>query len=162
MEAIWGLIGTIIGASVSIITTNITNKNSQKLQEKMNSFDRKEKEREFQRVTLLELQENISKYMRLIFKINFTDSQSLEKNGKKNLLSEELNLEENQTKRKILVLVERIEDDSLRNMIYEYINESMSVLDNSFDSKKYVEYYKRLNKELGKTLRKYFHVNTKF
>ena len=59
----WGFIGTligaIVGASASILTTKINSKNAIKIQEEIERNTRKERFRNFQRDNILELQETL-------------------------------------------------------------------------------------------------------
>ena len=61
-----GFIVTLIGASVSIFTTYLNNRNSVNIQMGNESFKRAELFREFQRDNLLKLQEKMSASMRLV------------------------------------------------------------------------------------------------
>lgn len=120
--AIWGFIGTVVGAvvgaSASIFTTFITARNSAHLQENADTLQRLERAREFQRTNLLELQEALSQEMRLIGRAHLEDLESFRKSendGRSNLLSEELNQELMLSRRKVAILTERVSDDILRD-----------------------------------------------
>ena len=73
----WGflgtIVGTIVGASASIITTLITGRYSIKLQKDAISHERNERAREFQRNNLLELQNVLSSHMRLVTRAHLED-----------------------------------------------------------------------------------------
>lgn len=81
--AIWGFIGTVVGtvvgASASILTTFINARNSARLQENADTLQRLERAREFQRTNLLELQEALSQHMRLIGRAHLEDVESFRK-----------------------------------------------------------------------------------
>jgi len=66
MDAIWGLIGALIGALASIATTWITTCNASTQQIASAEYARSEQNRAFQRETLLELQMAVSDLMRLV------------------------------------------------------------------------------------------------
>ena len=57
------ILGTIVGASSSIITTVITAKNSSKIQRELDKYTREENFREFQRNNYLKLQDQINSPM---------------------------------------------------------------------------------------------------
>ena len=54
--ALWGFLGTIVGAMVSIATSWINSRNETERQRQANSFERLERARAFQRDNLLNLQ----------------------------------------------------------------------------------------------------------
>lgn len=73
MDAVWGLIGTLIGALASIGTTWITARNASTLPITIAERARDEQNRTFQRETLLELQMTVSDILRLVSRAHFQD-----------------------------------------------------------------------------------------
>jgi hypothetical protein len=76
-SAIWGLIGTVVGALASIGTTWLTTISSSKLQKEKAQEDRLERANAFQRETLLELQEALHDTLRLVSRAYIQDCESL-------------------------------------------------------------------------------------
>lgn len=133
--ATWGFIGTVVGAvvgaSASILTTLISGRNSARLQEKADTLERLERAREFQRYNLLELQDSLSQNMRLIGRAHIEDVESYQKSDsgeRSNLLSEELNQELMVSSRKAAILTERIADNTLRDNLKELRQKMTDVL----------------------------------
>lgn len=125
------IIGTVVGASVSIVTTMITGSNARKLQERAVLFERTERAREFQRGNLLELQNKLSKSMRLIIRAHLTDVKEFMQKGmigKIPLLPEDLDHEISSLNRQLLILTERISDDVLRESVNDLRQNMTSVL----------------------------------
>ncbi len=81
----WGFIGTIIGAmvgaSASIITTLINVQNSIKNQTNLEKYKRQEVFREFQRNNYLKIQEIFPSALRFAFKLHSIDVKNYYKNG---------------------------------------------------------------------------------
>lgn len=119
----WGFIGTlvgaIVGASVSIITTRINSKNAIRIQENMERNARKERYREFQRNNLLELQEKLVYAMRLVTKVYFDDLENYKKsnNWKSSNLPHVLDEEIGNCFRELSIKTERIGENEIRNEI---------------------------------------------
>jgi predicted RNA polymerase sigma factor len=114
--AIWGLIGTVIGALASIATTWLSAKSSTEQQETRARTERLERANAFQRETLLELQEAIHDALRLVHRAYIEDCESQRKGTpwSKAMLGEELSEGIRLASRKVLILVERAADDSVR------------------------------------------------
>lgn len=133
-SAIWGFIGTIvgaiIGASASILTTIINGRKSVQLQKERDNFERLERSREFQRNTLLELQDSLLQNLRLIARAHLEDLASYRQNDgvRNNLLSAELNQDIMLSNRKNAILTERISDDELRNNLKKLRQDMNDVL----------------------------------
>lgn len=121
----WGFIGTlvgaIVGASASILTTMINSKNAIRIQEDIERNARKERYREFQRNNLIELQEKLAYGMRLVTKAYFEDLDNYKKsnNWRSSLLSTELDEEMGNCFRELSIKTERVDENELR---YEIIN----------------------------------------
>jgi hypothetical protein len=119
----WGFIGTligaIVGASASILTTKINSKNAIRIQEETEKNARKERFRNFQRDNLLELQEILSLTFRLIAKAHLQDLENYKKgtNWTESKLNTELDNEIADSFRELSIKTERIDNDELRNEI---------------------------------------------
>lgn len=62
--AIWGFVGTLIGAAASIITTVITSRNQVQLQKEYDLLERQERAQVFQRENLLKIQDTLQDALR--------------------------------------------------------------------------------------------------
>ena len=152
----WGfigtLIGTIVGASASIITTKINNKNAVRIQEGIERNTREERFRKFQRDNFLELQEKLSDGMRLITKAFVVDLEHYKNTNDwaSSALGSHLDNEIADCFREVSIRTERIDDDKLRDEVrqfrkkmtqcliaksYESANERMADLTKRFDEK---------------------------
>ena len=118
-SAIWGLVGTIVGALASIGISWISNRTASSLQAARVHHERLEVASAFQRQTLIDVQESIHDALRLVHRVYFEDyqayrtTQQWESSLLPAALSEELRL----AMRKVSILVERIADDPLRSQI---------------------------------------------
>ncbi len=119
ISLISGFIGTLIGASVSIFTTYLNNRNSVNIQMGNESFKRAELFREFQRDNLLKLQEKMSASMRLVGRAHFEDLKSFKEtnNWQSNLLDPDLDKDINESFRELSINAERIDNNELRNEV---------------------------------------------
>lgn len=130
--ATWGFIGTlvgaIVGASASILTTVLNSRNSAKLQQNADTFERLERAREFQRSNLLEIQDALSQNMRLVARAHLEDVESYRNSDRNQFLSEDLSQELMLSSRKVSLLTERIADDSLRVNLKELKQKMTDVL----------------------------------
>lgn len=115
--AAWGLIGTVVGALASIGTTWLSTRTSYKIQSEKQSDERAERAREFQRETLLALQEAIHDALRLNARAHIEDAESFRKTDDwtRCILSEEVNEGLRLARGKVAILIERVTDDSLRS-----------------------------------------------
>lgn len=118
-SAIWGFIGTIVGATASLLATYLTNKHSAKLSSEARSEERTEKFREFQRETLLELQMALNDVARTTFLIHLEDSKGYVSgvDWGKVLVSDQLAEEDRIARRRVSMYVERVADDSVRGAV---------------------------------------------
>lgn len=118
-SAIWGLIGTAVGAFSSIGTTWLSTRNSLKLQNQNAQDQRAEVARAFQRQTLLELQEAILDELRLIGRAHIEDCAAYNKSGNWGsvMFSEEVNEGIRLAHRRVVILSERVTDESLRKEV---------------------------------------------
>ena len=115
--AAWGLFGTLVGAASSIGTAWLSHHNTYKIQNAKQADERAERANEFQRETLLELQEAIHDTLRLCSRAHFEDVENFRRTGEwgREKLSEEVNEGIRLSRRRVAILVERISDDSLRS-----------------------------------------------
>lgn len=163
-SAIWGLIGTLIGALSSIGTTWLANLNSYKLQESKDLAVQATRAKEFQRDTLLELQEAIHDAFRLIAKAYLEDRKAFAGGGEwgKNMLPVALDEELRFAQRKVAILIERVSNDPLRDAIKATMKRAMNIaLADSFNEAE-TEYLRLIsdwnenNERLGCVLRDHF------
>lgn len=119
----WGfigtLIGTVVGASASIVTTIINSRNVSKNQNKLEIYKRQEIFREFQRDNYLKIQENIYKALGIINLMHIQGMQKLDDTGE---WHEESPNSENYNElmaviRDLMMYLERIENEKLRGEI---------------------------------------------
>lgn len=118
-SAAWGLIGTLVGALASAGTTWISTRSSYRIQREKQEDDRAERAKEFQRDTLLALQEAIHDTLRLGARAHIEDCKQFRQTGEwvRGVLSAELDEDIRLSRRKVAILIERIADDSLRSDI---------------------------------------------
>jgi hypothetical protein len=115
-SAIWGLVGTLVGTLASIGTTWISGRNASNLQNQSAKLGRLEKERSFQRETLIELQDALHDTLRMMGRAHLEETVSHKQSGRwgSSLLSEEVNEGMRLSNRKVAILIERIADNQLR------------------------------------------------
>ncbi len=109
--------GAVIGASASIVTTILTSNNSVRLQRNSDTHERMERSREFQRNTLLAVQDTLNDALRLMVQAHIEDLDAHKKGADwgRNELSKDIDEQKRITNQKLAILTERITDDSLRN-----------------------------------------------
>jgi hypothetical protein len=118
--ASWGFIGSVIGAivgaSASVVTTAINSRNAFHLHKIGDDLDRAERSRGFQRETLLNTQDTLQDLMRLMARAHMADRDAHRENGQwgRNMLGDELSESTLLANRKMTAFVERITDDALR------------------------------------------------
>ncbi len=125
MDALsWGFVGTVIGAvvgaSASIITTIINTKNTHSLQRKADVVKREQRYREFQSENLMILQEELSSNMRLTFEAHLSDLKYFKQNPSSDdmpYLPESLNKKIRESNQKLAIVTERVANDELRYKI---------------------------------------------
>ena len=115
--AAWGVIGAIVGALASIMTTWLTNRHTAALQRQQSSDERKEHHRDFQRETLIALQDVMHEYLRMIASAHFEDLKAFAGGADwgRTLISKEISDGCMLTARRAVILMERIENDELRS-----------------------------------------------
>src|SRR5262245_44774168 len=114
--AVWGLLGTIVGAFASIATTFIAGRHAFNLQRRTSLFERLEKHRTFQRDTLLELQEAVHEALRMVARGYFEDLKALQAGTEwaHAMVSDEVDQGILTANRKVTILIQRVADDELR------------------------------------------------
>jgi len=128
-SAVWGFIGTLIGATASVLTTYLTHRNAATLQMDARSTERIEKARAFQRETLLELQNAFHDAVRLLSLAHIEDVKADVDGSKwgKNMLPESLAEDIRLSNRRVMLFVERVADDSVRTTIKKVMAEANGV-----------------------------------
>lgn len=117
--AVWGFVGTLIGALVSLGGTWLNARTTYSLHLLQAREELLERRREFQRKTLLELQEALHDAIRLTSRAH-TEDMRAEKNGEKwgsNRLDEELSEQLRLSQRKVFILADRIEHEKVRTNV---------------------------------------------
>lgn len=118
---IWGFIGTIIGAFVSIITTNLNNKNNSKLQNESNKIKEEQLFRNFQKDNLHEIQELLNEFVRFNINASLIYLNCIKK-GEKLILDDELDNNLRISIGRFNVLTERIFDNEVREETKKFKN----------------------------------------
>ena len=115
--AIWGLLGTIVGALASIGTTWISGRHAFSLQRQAASEEQTERHRAFQRETLIQLQEALHDSLRMMTRAHIEDTTSFKKSGDwgRSCLSEEVNEGARVATRRVSILIQRVANDALRS-----------------------------------------------
>jgi hypothetical protein len=119
MEAVWGFIGTLVGALASIGTTYITGRNAVILQTVTAERARDEQNRILQRETLLNLQDAVSDTLRLVARAHLEDRQAYRAGTSwgRNMLGEDIDEAMRISFRRVSLLTARVADDSLRQSV---------------------------------------------
>jgi hypothetical protein len=117
--AIWGLLGTIVGALASIGTTFIQTRNSHALQRSVTQKESEERRRSFQRDTLVERQDTLHDLYRMVTRAFLEDKALFRQHGTwgTHPLSEEVSDGERVLRRRVTILAGRVADDELRGEI---------------------------------------------
>ncbi|OIR19477.1 hypothetical protein GALL_03580 [mine drainage metagenome] len=159
--ALWGFLGTIIGAGASIATSWISNRHELMRQKQSDSLVRVERARAFQRDNLLELQQTVQDAMRFSARIMHEDSMAFKQSGKwgTTLLGEEVSEGSRAANARLMALTVRVADDEVRDAINNLRNMLTSCqLAKSKEHadivhKDIAEAYPLLMERIGKTLR---------
>jgi hypothetical protein len=128
--AVWGLIGTLVGAAASIATSWLAVRSSAKLQQEKAREERTERARAFQRETLLELQHAILDACRHVGSVHLEDMKAYAatKQWGNNMLADTLSEADLAARRRVLVLAERIVEDDLRTKVKSLMLTASNVL----------------------------------
>jgi hypothetical protein len=153
-SAIWAFIGTFIGAILvtvsSVITTLISTRNSTKNHTILEKYKRDELFREFQRNNYLELQDILSKTLRLVSLFFLEDIKNHKITGEwqKSLVDNELDTNLMISFRDLSILSERVQNDNLRAKLKQVIMKmgKVSKTESLFESKKMMT---ELNNDFG-------------
>jgi hypothetical protein len=115
-SAIWGLIGTVIGALASIGTTWISSRTAERLHHAKASAERTERSDSFQVQTLVTLQDTMHEYLRLVTRAFIEDHKSQQDGHTwgKQYLSPEVNDGLATHLRKLAILIERVSNEQVR------------------------------------------------
>lgn len=118
-SAVWGLIGTLVGAIASIATTWISSRNASFMQNSAAQLEREEQHRSFQRDTCVELQDALLDLLRLSTRAHLEEKKAFAQTGAwgKQELSDEVNVAERLAITRVVILKERVSDDALRSDI---------------------------------------------
>lgn len=162
--AIWGLLGTIVGALASIATTWLAGRGSYRLQQEKSRDERAERASVFQRQTLLDLQEAIHDALRRVNRAHIEDRRAhhAAKEWGKNMLSEEVNEGIRLAQRRVSLLVERVSDDDLRMNVKSLVSGATKVLlsrseqESQFHLNKTAVDSEQVFERLGTVLRRHF------
>lgn len=124
--AVWGLIGTIVGAISSLLATYLTNVHSRRLSADLRAQERLDKFQEFQRETLLELQGAIHEVARTTFLLHLEDSKSLISGVSWGaaVMPDKLADEDRVARGRVALYVERVADDQVRGMVKQLMMET--------------------------------------
>lgn len=160
-SAVWGFLGALVGAGVSILTTMINNAHGSKIETTRAREIRIEAAKEFQKTTLLEIQDCLAATTHSLSNIyvlvqarerQHAQDQSIEASHRE-ALNDRLN--------RISILVERVIDKNVRILIYEFLSEiANGITNNNPEAFKilYQEHGNRMAKvmtSIGSTLRSY-------
>ena len=120
--ALWGFIGTLVGALASIGATWLSIGQASSLQASASKLARTETRRVFQRDTLLELQEAVLDLMRLIAQGDSENRAAHRKTGiwGKQSLTPEVNEGQRLAHRRLTILIQRVADDALRSELKRF------------------------------------------
>lgn len=163
-SAIWGLLGTIVGAIASIATAWLAVKSAHSLDCNRKKEEQREHSMAFQRQTILDLQHAVHDAVRAVLLVN-SEEISAYRAGRewgKLMFSEEVNNEARLTYRKLFILSERVADDELRasvkrlmdsgNMVMQAVSEQSSKEQVSSLMQQAVT----LSEEMGTVLRRHY------
>jgi hypothetical protein len=162
--AIWGLIGTLVGAITSIATTWIASRNTLHLQIVTNKQEREARASTFQIETLVDLQDAIHENLRLTTQAYIQDRDAHIRGIEwgKNMLDEPLDEELRLIQTKVAILRERVSDEQLRNEIKALMDTTHRTLlsrtaadAKSLMEESYAAGYKLLE-SIGTVLRKHY------
>lgn len=114
--ALWGFLGTLVGAGASIATSWINNRDETVRQQQADSLERIERARAFQRDNLLKLQQTLQDAMRFCARVLHEDRIAFRQSGEwgKALLSEEVSEGSRENNAKLMALTERVANDAVR------------------------------------------------
>jgi len=168
--AVWGfigvLLGSIIGASASILTSIINTRNESKLQSKRERYQREERLKEFQRRNLLRLQDLLPHCMFLMNRAHIVDVNNAknQKKWREVLLSADLDGKIRISFRKLTIIIDRVSNEKLRKdlmVTHKYMGDYLfakSEIEAECLLKKYTNNFSRLMAKVGIELRSTYNV----
>ena len=118
-SALWGLLGTAVGAGASIVTAWLSSRSSHHLELAKRRDERVEQTREFQRRTILDLQDAVQDMLRAAGSAHHQDllaSRSGEEWGR-NMLPADVNDGSLIALRKVRILLSRVADEEIRSRV---------------------------------------------
>ncbi|WP_021025423.1 hypothetical protein [Comamonas sp. B-9] len=162
--AAWGFIGTLVGALTSIGTTWIASTVSRNMQSDKQKEERREKAKDFQRTTLLDLQESIHDVERMFRKVHYEQFKEFAKTDKWGgvRLTDETVQRRSVAVRNTTILLERVENTEIRDGIRSFmqtISKQLALKDlhDAEDLEREMESkFDYLIKDLGAVLRSYY------
>jgi hypothetical protein len=127
--AVWGLIGTIIGAFVSIGTNYMTARNAAALQVLNAERTREDQKRAFQKETLLKLQDEVSNALRFVARAHLADRGAFRAGTAwgRNMLGDDIAEGMRSAFGQVSLLTARVVDDQLRHDVKEALALASSV-----------------------------------
>jgi hypothetical protein len=129
-SAVWGLIGTLVGAATSVGTTWLASRSSYYLQSTAKELERIERANAFQRQNLLDIQEALHDALRLTTQAHMEDLRA-HKDGAvwgRTMLGEPVNEGFRHAARRVAILTDRISDDILRAKVKALMSLASDVL----------------------------------
>lgn len=117
-DAIWGLVGTAVGALASLGGTWLSGAHALKGQREAKREERAEAAKALQRDTLLAMQVALNDWLRQHMLADLEDETFYRTHGRSNpQLSQKLNADLHEANRMFSMLVERVTDDRLREAL---------------------------------------------
>jgi hypothetical protein len=128
--AAWGLVGTLVGALSSIGTTWLTSRNAHSLHVATKDAEQIERSNNFQRQTLLDLQEALHDALRLTTQAHIRDREAHQEGADwgRNQLGESIDESLRLAFRRVAILIERVAHDELRTQIKSLMSLANAVL----------------------------------
>ncbi|MEJ5148951.1 hypothetical protein [Comamonas sp. MYb396] len=167
-SAVWGMIGTlagaVVGSAASIFATWRASAVSYRMHDDKQKQERIERAKEFQRVTLLDLQESLHDLARMVSKAHEEQDLAFKSSGewKSDVLSAEVKELKRMAFRKVTILVERVENAQLRSDVKDfksYVSPQMSIQNQAEAQKlqhEMMEIFRPLIEKTGTVLRSYY------
>ncbi|OQW73326.1 MAG: hypothetical protein BVN35_12575 [Proteobacteria bacterium ST_bin11] len=163
-SALWGLFGTVVGASASIAAAWLAARSSHNLEIVKSQGERIEQARAFQRQTLLELQEAVHDVLRLICHIHHEDllAHRAGQEWGKIMLPDEMSEGARLAFRRVSIVVERVADDHLREIVKHLMGGATqallakSELEASSQLDMTMQQSELIFQEIGTVLRRYY------
>jgi hypothetical protein len=162
--AAWGLVGTLVGAAASIGTSWIANTFSFRMHSDKQQEERREKAKEFQRTTLLDLQEALHDAVRMHARAHHEYYMAFKTGAHwgRFRLSGEVDKGNQISARKVSILIERVENEKVRREVKNLT--AMLAMQPLIEDRDVAEgqqfeiadLFLQLQKDLGTVLRSYY------